>query len=177
MPLCVTLTFTIGLMSALNIDILTNQDFVWGFGLVVNGLMFISMVVYVGAAKFRAVLVNDFGLDDWKLSKTWEWVIKFVAPIEAVALIVWWAIDLINAESAEGEKWYDFGRETFMVTIIQWLALLVLLVAINMVVVFCILRRRGGETTTLLEKYDTLTASDTVERRQLRNGQSIEIKM
>lgn len=50
-------------------------------------------------------------------------VFRFVAPIEALALIVWWAIDLINAESADGEKWYDIGRETFMVTIIQvsWL--------------------------------------------------------
>ncbi|XP_012935524.1 uncharacterized sodium-dependent transporter HI_0736, partial [Aplysia californica] len=36
-PLCALCTFLIGLMSTLNIDILTNQDFVWGFGLVING--------------------------------------------------------------------------------------------------------------------------------------------
>lgn len=48
----------------------------WGFGLVLNGLMFIAMVIVVGTSRVRSELVNDFGLDDWKLSITWEWIIK-----------------------------------------------------------------------------------------------------
>ena len=44
---------------------------------------------------------------------------RFVAPVEAVLLIIWWAIDLISNETESGQKWYEFGRETFMVTIVQ----------------------------------------------------------
>ena len=44
---------------------------------------------------------------------------RVIAPLEAVAILVWWAVDLISDENEEGEKWYEFGRETFMVTVIQ----------------------------------------------------------
>lgn len=40
-------------------------------------------------------------------------------PVEAVAIIAWWAIDLIDGETGDGEKWYEFGRETFVMTILQ----------------------------------------------------------
>ena len=36
---------------------------------------------------------------------------RFVAPVEAVLLIIWWAIDLISNETESGQKWYEFGRE------------------------------------------------------------------
>lgn len=32
---------------------------------------------------------------------------------------MWWAIDLIDSEDDENEKWYEIGKETFMMTIIQ----------------------------------------------------------
>ena len=44
---------------------------------------------------------------------------RFVLPIEASVIIVWWAIDLIDGESGDNEKWYEFGRETFIMTITQ----------------------------------------------------------
>ena len=44
---------------------------------------------------------------------------RFVAPVEAVLLIIWWSIDVISNETQSGQKWYEFGRETFMVTIVQ----------------------------------------------------------
>ncbi|KAJ8321587.1 hypothetical protein KUTeg_000058 [Tegillarca granosa] len=112
MPLTVLFTFLIGLMSALDLDVLTNQDFVWGFALLLNGLMLQIMVISYGTSRFRAQVYNDYSLDDWIMP-------KFIAPIEAIAIIVWWAIDLIDKDAGDGENWYEFGRETLVVTIVQ----------------------------------------------------------
>jgi hypothetical protein len=46
-----------------------------------------------------------------------------VAPIEAIVLIVWWAVDLINQDEGDGEAWYTFGRETLVMTVTQVRAL------------------------------------------------------
>ena len=44
---------------------------------------------------------------------------RVVAPIEAVAIIGWWAYDLISADAGDGEEWYTFGRETLVMTLTQ----------------------------------------------------------
>ena len=44
---------------------------------------------------------------------------RVLVPIEAVAIIGWWAYDLISAEAGDGEEWYEFGRETLVMTITQ----------------------------------------------------------
>lgn len=49
----------------------------------------------------------------------WFLFFRFVAPVEALALMIWWAVDLITSEARNGEKWYEFGTETFITTITQ----------------------------------------------------------
>ncbi|XP_076456354.1 putative sodium-dependent transporter YocR [Babylonia areolata] len=164
MPVTVLLTYLMGLMSALNIDVLTNQDFVWGFALVISGLMLQGMVISYGVSSFRSMVVNDFGLDDWKLPKVWEYLVKFILPSEAVLIIVWWAIDLISDHSDTGEaKWYQLGRETFMVTIVQWTGLLLLLLTVNLGV-SCYRRRarakRNDEDSATMESSSLLPSRD-----------------
>ena len=44
---------------------------------------------------------------------------RFLAPLEAVAVIVWWAVDLMFNEKTAGDRWYEFGTETFMMTMTQ----------------------------------------------------------
>ena len=44
---------------------------------------------------------------------------RVIAPIEAVAIIGWWAYDLISGDAGDGEKWYEFGRETLVMTLTQ----------------------------------------------------------
>ena len=166
-PLCVVCTFSIGCMSAVNINILTNQDFVWGFGLVVNGMMFLVLVVRVGTSVYRVDMINTFGYDDWKLAKTWEYVIKYVAPVEGLVLIVWWAYDLISAEDTPGgEKWWEMGQETLMVTLVQWLVLMTVLVCVNMVVVYVFINRRSYAPPAQPDK-DYLTADASTREPDL----------
>jgi len=52
------------------------QDFVWGFALLINGIMLQYMVIYYGTAKFRKELYNEYSTDDWTLPKVWEWMVK-----------------------------------------------------------------------------------------------------
>ena len=44
---------------------------------------------------------------------------RVIAPIEAIAIIGWWAYDLISGSAGDGEKWYVFGRETLVMTLTQ----------------------------------------------------------
>ncbi|XP_071100229.1 uncharacterized sodium-dependent transporter YocR-like [Haliotis cracherodii] len=180
-PLTVAVTFLIGLMSALNLDILTNQDFVWGFALVINGLMLQAMVIIYGVKRFRTEVVNNFGVGDWKLPCVWDWIVKVVAPLEGVVLIVWWAIDLISNSSGDGEKWYEFGRETFIVTVVQWFGLMMLTILCNVVAIVCV--SRWSKSSTYMVFQDTshlepLTASEpeygSVSKKDLHSSQTYQ---
>ncbi|KAL8558241.1 hypothetical protein ACOMHN_040939 [Nucella lapillus] len=183
MPLTVVLTYLMGLMSALNIDILTNQDFVWGFALVISGVMLQAMVIYYGVSSFRSIVFNDFSLDDWKLPKVWEYLVKLVLPAEAVLVIVWWAVDLISDESEQGvDQWYQFGRETFMVTIVQWLGVLLVLVILNVLINCCRGRRHltqrnaegsAGESKHLLSQ----AASDPGQAARQNPSRTLDIRV
>ncbi|XP_072041120.1 uncharacterized sodium-dependent transporter YhdH-like [Amphiura filiformis] len=138
---CCTIVFLFGLGSALNINFLLNQDFVWGFALLISGLVFQYMVIRYGPTRFRMQLYNDYSIDDWTLPKVWEWIIMFVAPIEAVALIIWWAVDTISNDSDE-YPWYGFSPESFMATVFEWGAFMIVLLLTNVFYVKIFLPRR-----------------------------------
>lgn len=44
---------------------------------------------------------------------------RIIAPLEALFIIGWWAYDLIDGEAGDEEKWYEFGRETLVITVVQ----------------------------------------------------------
>ncbi|KAK3753539.1 hypothetical protein QZH41_018511, partial [Actinostola sp. cb2023] len=78
LPIVAVSVFCIGLASAIDINILVNQlgsDFVWSFALIIAGSMMVSLPIRYGAQGFRDVVVNTFGLDDWKLPRLWEIII------------------------------------------------------------------------------------------------------
>ncbi|VDL91953.1 unnamed protein product [Schistocephalus solidus] len=64
-------TFLVGVPSAVNLRILTNQDFVWGFALMISGLCYCLLVVRYDPLRYRKVIVNDFGIGDLKLPLVW----------------------------------------------------------------------------------------------------------
>nr|KAI8736934.1 hypothetical protein BgiMline_026088 [Biomphalaria glabrata] len=148
------LIFGFGMLSATNINILTNQDFVWSFALIINGFMLIILVFQVGVRNFRERVINSFGSDDWRLNIAWEWIIAVIVPLEGLAVIVWWSVDLI--ESPPGDEWYEFGRETFLTTIVQWLGLLILIILTN-ILVSCVChwrrKKRDQEGAPVLTRY------------------------
>jgi len=130
LPLVFVVMFCLGIPSALHLDILVNQDFVWAFGQVLAGVVLISLPIRYGASKFRDELVNQFGLDDWKLPRIWDFLVNFIDPVIAVALLVSFVIDNVQDEST---KWYEFERESLMACLVEWLAVLLLLLVLNTV--------------------------------------------
>ena len=113
----------------------------------------ILLVVVYGGMKFRKVVVNKFGTDDWKLPILWVGIVQFIAPLEAVGLLVWWAYDLIKTDPS---NWAALGTETFMVTILEWLGLMVFVLLANLIIFYKrpswmedeIVRPRGQSTVT-----------------------------
>ena len=127
---CVAM-FLFGMCSALNLEFLVNQDFVWGFAIMIGGSYLLLMVLYFGVSKFRNTVVNNFAQNsDWKLPKVWEWFMLTVMPLQVVFLLTWWFIDKITDQN---DVWYSFSNESFMTAVTQWTLVSVIFVTINLV--------------------------------------------
>uniref|UniRef100_A0A1I8HGJ6 Sodium-dependent transporter n=1 Tax=Macrostomum lignano TaxID=282301 RepID=A0A1I8HGJ6_9PLAT len=137
-PIVIGVTFIIGLPSAISVTILRNQDFVWGFALMISGIMFQLLVIKYGFRAFQNEVVNNYGTNDWPLTIVTMIIIVVVAPIEAIGLLVWWGYEIISSTSdaPTGERWFDYGVETFMTVVTEWLTLLILLLFVNVLVYY-----------------------------------------
>lgn len=52
------------------------QDFVWGFALLISGLMLLYLVIRYGVRNYRQTLYNNYSTDDWHLGILWQLLIK-----------------------------------------------------------------------------------------------------
>lgn len=95
--------FILGVPSASNLTIFENQDFVWSVGLVVSGAFVSYAVIKFGAHKFRTEIVN-VGEGVFKLPSFWEILMKYIVPVEAVTLLVWWIYQ--SAVNFAPDTWY-----------------------------------------------------------------------
>lgn len=121
--------FAFGMPSAISTDILANQDFVWGVGLMVSGAFMSFAIIKFGAGKFRDEVVNN-EQRKYTLGKWWEVVIKYVVPIEVITLLVWW-IYLSAAEYAP-DTWYNpLSMYSVATVLLQWGVSMTLFVIYN----------------------------------------------
>lgn len=83
-----TIGFLIGLPSAMNINILDNQDWVWGIGLLVSGLLVSLAMIKFGADHVRKNYVNtEFA--DFHIGKWWNFTM-YLFPVIFTILVGWW---------------------------------------------------------------------------------------
>ena len=121
----VILVFIFGIPSARNLDFLSNQDFVWGVGLMISGALIAAMIIKQGVNEIRGE-INSVP-DDRNLGIWWSHVIKWFVPVAALILLVWWL-----AQSFVPGQWYNpFTQFSFMSCIFQWSILLLLLIIFN----------------------------------------------
>lgn len=126
--ICIT-GFAFGLPSAMSTDILANQDFVWGVGLLVSGAFMSFAVIKFNPAKFRNELVNT-DQRKYTLGKWWEVIIKYVVPIEVVTLLVWWIY--LSAFEYAPDTWYNpLSMYSVATILVQWAVGMVLFVIYN----------------------------------------------
>ena len=111
-----SLGFIFGLPSALDMDIFTNQDWVWGVGLILSGGFIAFAISEFGINKFRVELINGTG-SDIKVGKWYNFIIRYLIPFQAIVLLAWW---LISSVSWDSEWWNPFHIENAATCIFQW---------------------------------------------------------
>jgi NSS family neurotransmitter:Na+ symporter len=123
--------FILGIPSALDLNFLTNQDWVWGVGLILSGAFISFSIIRYGVDKFRTEIINGYG-SDIKIGKWYNFVIGILVPIQVVVLISWW---LISSIGWDAEWWNPFRVENFGTVIFQWAIILLLFVLLNKFIV------------------------------------------
>jgi NSS family neurotransmitter:Na+ symporter len=119
------LVFLLGLPSARNLDFLSNQDFVWGVGLMISGALIAAMIIKQGTNEIRTE-INSAG-EDARLGKWWIYIISWFIPVAAGILLIWWL-----AQSFVPGEWFNpFTQFSFMTCISQWSIVLLLLILFN----------------------------------------------
>ena len=121
----------LGIPSALNMDFFVNQDWVWGVGLILSGAFIAFAVIRFGVDKFRTTIINSNG-SDLQVGKWYNFVIKYIIPIEAILLLSWW---LISSVSWDSEWWNPFHTENAGTCFFQWGIVIILLLAFNKFIV------------------------------------------
>ncbi len=123
--LVVGISFLFGIPSAINLNILANQDFVWGTALMLAGAFVAFMVIKYGTAVIREKDLID--KHDWKLGKWWDIVLKLFVPAAALVLLIWWL-----SQSAFVEQWYNpFNSYSIMTCLFQWAVILSIFIGLN----------------------------------------------
>jgi NSS family neurotransmitter:Na+ symporter len=111
--------FLIGVPSALNLNVLGNQDFVWGVALMISGAFIAFLVSRYGPER----LAHDVAAsDDWRLPDIWPFLIRWAIPFQAVVLLAWWGWQATTPGFlGEGGHWYDPLNPFSLATcLVQW---------------------------------------------------------
>jgi len=125
------LGFTLGIPSALDLNFLVNQDWVWGVGLILSGAFISFSIIKYGVDKFRTEVINGYG-SDIKIGRWYNFAIGILVPIQVVVLISWW---LVSSIGWDAEWWDPFHAENFGTVIFQWAIILVLFIGLNKILV------------------------------------------
>lgn len=129
--LVASIGFLLGVPSALSLNFLNNQDWVWGLALLVNGVLF-SIALWRIGKRFSDYVSS---VSRYQVEKYITYVVKYIVPLEFVLLIVWWF------SSAMKGKWFDpFAVDSLATVILQWV-----IVGLGLFVVFSIFYRRRNE--------------------------------
>ena len=77
-----------GFPSAWSLDFFSNQDWVWGIGLVVSGLFILAAAIRYGVLPFKKQLIDHDS--DFKVSNGYFVGCVFLNVVLALVLIYWW---------------------------------------------------------------------------------------
>jgi neurotransmitter:Na+ symporter, NSS family len=117
-----------GAPSALSMPFFRNQDWVWGVGLMLSGLLFAVGAAKFGVERLRREVVNGPGAD-LVIGRWWNFILLVLVPVEAVVLMVWW---LWQARGWDPAGWLNpLSPESAGTVLAQWGVALVALLAAN----------------------------------------------
>ncbi|MGD8330588.1 MAG: sodium-dependent transporter [Acidobacteriota bacterium] len=112
----------LGIPSAVNLSFFSNQDAVWGIGLMVSGFFFALAARKFGVARFREQLIEPAD-NDIPPTRWFDFAIGYLVPLQFTVLIVWW----LYQAATSGEAWWNpFGVFTLGTCLFQWGVVLVI---------------------------------------------------
>lgn len=132
--------FALGIPSALWLDVLSNQDFVWGVALMISGLFVALVTASAGPTMFREHFANN--PNDWDPGRVWVLMIRWVVPALAVLLLGWWLYR--SATEYAPKTWWNPGDPFSVATcVVQWGAAIIVLLLANR---WLVRRLRGSDS-------------------------------
>jgi NSS family neurotransmitter:Na+ symporter len=124
----VVVVYLMGLPSARNLELLSNQDFVWGIGLMISGA-FIAFAIWKSEIHVIRSDINAIR-GDWKAGTAWAVSIRFIVPILALALLAWWMF--LSATVFAPDEWYNpFNPFSVMTCLAQFALVLGVFILLN----------------------------------------------
>lgn len=123
--------FAMGLPSAFSMGFFSNQDWVWGMGLLVNGLFFALAVIKFGPRNFRKEIIST---SEWKmnLGKVFDVLVKFFLPFQALAMLFWW---FWTSYSGDPQGWMNIFSQLSVGTVLfQWITALIIFILLNKII-------------------------------------------
>lgn len=122
--------FLLGLPSAMSLDVFDNQDWVWGLGLMVSGLFFVIAVIRFNVDRFRKENINSQSVI--KLNKGFNFLVKYVIPIEFILMIGWWFYQTVGWDKGNFSEVFNiFGKFSVGTTLFQWGIVLIVFIMFN----------------------------------------------
>ncbi len=121
--------FLCGMPSALNLDFLNNQDWVWGLGLLLNGFLFTLVVWKFGISRFRKEVTHS-AVAAAKKGVWFDCLFLIVLPLEFFLMMGWWFWKAMTVYDPHG-WWNPFHTYSLGTCLFQWGVVLVVLLGIN----------------------------------------------
>ncbi len=113
----VLVVYLLGIPSARSIDFLSNQDYVWGIGLIISG-GFISIAIIRSRVSLVRSSLNTVP-DDWNAGRWWSFNINYFVPVAALLLLIWWMF--LSATVFAADDWMNpFHPFSVMTCLMQW---------------------------------------------------------
>ncbi|UYM07272.1 sodium-dependent transporter [Solicola gregarius] len=120
----VVATLIAGIPSAYSVDFLTNQDNVWGIGLLISGLCVAVAMMKFGVERARKEMDD---VSDVRVGKWWS-VCIYAFPLMFVLLFGWW---MQQALEDVPEPWNVTSTFSIGTMLLQWGVLALIMLALN----------------------------------------------
>ena len=135
-------TIVFGVPSAISLEILENQDWVWGLALMISGLFISVAAMKYGLERFRNELVN-VAPGGVHAGRVYEWVLKYLVPVEFVVMFSWWMYQAATVINPDG-WWHPIQTSSVGTCLVQWGVAVGLLLVFNRRLAQASLRKSGA---------------------------------
>ncbi len=98
--------------------------------MIISGLMVAIVVMRFGVSDFRNNLINT-EYADMHIGKWWEYIIKYVLPIEFIAVFGYFIYEKLKDDSASPIDGMGLGMFTILTMVVQWTIILSIFIYLN----------------------------------------------